>query len=130
MTVSKGIETKKLVTSLTPNRANPWTIPTLASQAGRVESTKHFASNPGSTRIAIGSTGKHAPEASGHANEVRDVECLLRGSESSRKADHQKYRPAPLGRARFARIDAYVPTPNKINPQSGRSARQRNPMLD
>jgi len=61
----------------------------LAKKAGRFEITKNFDSHPGSIQT-IGSTDPQFSVISVQEIEAPDEECLLRGSESSRSADHQK----------------------------------------
>src|SRR6266404_7637220 len=114
--ISSGIEVIKVVTSLNPSRPRPWTNPAPSRKAGNAENKSAFVIHPGSIQMCSGCQSIQSASASLQRG-VNALGCLFSGSESSRIADHQKYRLGPISRCRC--IDVYVTTEKSNSPMVG-----------
>jgi hypothetical protein len=103
--MSGGTENMKLETSLIPNRAKPETMTAPAANAGNAEMVRNLASRLGVIQMYCGSqlTQSSVPFLQGI--EGLEWERLLRGSESRRMDDHQKYRLGMRWASRFIRTE-------------------------
>ena len=119
------METMKVQTSLTPRRPRPWSIAAPTTNAGNADNMSPSASQPGSTRMAA--RFQLAQLTSPSLQGFGATACLFSGSESRRKEDHQKYRPA-RDSIREPRYDEYDTAPKSSKPIDGRIILLRTPM--
>jgi hypothetical protein len=122
-----GMVGMKVVTSLTPRRAKPWTIASPTRKAGIAVNTSALCINPDATQIYSGSHSMQLAVSGLHGC-VRPLFSarLFSGSVSRREAPHQKYRLERLGCiSRLKRTACHVNAANSAIPQVHKTSLHR-----